>query len=229
MTPQDFRNLLEQTLADQTLNRSEKGVLRAALHTLQPDERQRAVFRSQAFDLARAAVSSSPQQAAAILDWLEEVLKSLVVSQQAEPTPAEVWFSPNDNCVARIRSFLAASKKTADLCVFTITDDRLTEAIIDAHQRGVRVRIITDDEKSLDPGSDISRLTNAGIPLRMDRSQYHMHHKFAVVDGESLLNGSFNWTRGAAENNEENFVISNDPRLVKAFVEAFETLWKQVG
>ena len=116
-----------------------------------------------------------------------------------------------------------------DLCVFTITDDRLTSAILEAHHRGVRIRIITDDDKAADLGSDAAQFLNAGIALRTDRSRYHMHHKFAVFDGTLLLNGSYNWTRGAAENNEENFIITSDRRLVEEFSAAFEKLWKQVG
>ena len=49
-------------------------------------------------------------------------------------------------------------------------------------------------------------LEQQGLPIRVDRSDYHMHHKYAVFDGKLLLTGSYNWTRSAARNNEENFV-----------------------
>ena len=111
----------------------------------------------------------------------------------------------------------------------TITDDRLTSAILEAHARSVRIRIITDDDKSADLGSDAARFLQAGIALRTDRSRYHMHHKFALFDGALLLNGSYNWTRGAAENNEENFIVTSDRRLVEEFSAAFERLWEHVG
>ena len=55
-----------------------------------------------------------------------------------------------------------------------------------------------------------------------------MHHKFAVFDSTILLNGSYNWTRGAASNNEENFVVTNNSRLVAIFSKAFEDLWQQL-
>jgi phosphatidylserine/phosphatidylglycerophosphate/cardiolipin synthase-like enzyme len=112
-----------------------------------------------------------------------------------------------------------------DICVFTIADDSLTEGILDAHQRGVAVRLISDDDKRHDSGSDIDRLRNAGIAVVLDDSEAHMHHKFAIFDGRWLLNGSFNWTRSASRINEENLVATNDPAQLRGFAEQFEALW----
>ena len=112
------------------------------------------------------------------------------------------------------------------MCVFTITDDRITTAILEAHARGVAVRVLTDDEKSHDLGSDIDRLRAAGIPCKMDvGNAAHMHHKFALFDGRRLMTGSFNWTRSASEQNEENLIVTADPALVAAFAGRFEMLW----
>jgi phosphatidylserine/phosphatidylglycerophosphate/cardiolipin synthase-like enzyme len=110
--------------------------------------------------------------------------------------------------------------------VFTITDDRITAAILEAHRRQIGLRIVTDNEKALDPGSDVERLRQAGVPLRIDRTPCHMHHKFALFDGELLLNGSYNWTRSAAENNEENLIVTSEPRLLKEFAGVFDQLWR---
>lgn len=99
--------------------------------------------------------------------------------------------------------------------------------MLEAHGRGVRVRIITDNDKAADLGSDADRFLQARIGLRVDRTAYHMHHKFAVFDSKVLLNGSYNWTRGAADNNEENFIVTNDRRLVTIFSKTFEDLWQQ--
>jgi phosphatidylserine/phosphatidylglycerophosphate/cardiolipin synthase-like enzyme len=52
-----------------------------------------------------------------------------------------------------------------------------------------------------------------------------MHHKYAVFDQKLLLNGSYNWTRGAAENNEENFLVLNHQPLVSRYQQHFQTLW----
>jgi phosphatidylserine/phosphatidylglycerophosphate/cardiolipin synthase-like enzyme len=120
---------------------------------------------------------------------------------------------------------LHACRKTADLCVYTITDDRISAEVLAAHRRGVAVRVVTDNEKAYDTGSDVLEMARAGIPVRIDDSPYFMHHKFALFDGDLLLTGSYNWTRGAADNNEENLILSNDRRLLTAFRGEFERLW----
>ena len=60
------------------------------------------------------------------------------------------------------------------------------------------------------------------MPVKVDRTPFHMHHKFAIFDGARLLNGSYNWTRGAANDNEENLIDTGDPRLLAAFRRQFE-------
>jgi len=80
-----------------------------------------------------------------------------------------------------------------------------------------------------DAGSDIELLQKAGINIRMDCSAQHMHHKFAVIDDERLLTGSYNWTRSAADYNYENLMVTNDVGLVKPFAEEFDRLWAMWG
>jgi len=56
-----------------------------------------------------------------------------------------------------------------------------------------------------------------------------MHHKYAVFDEKTTLTGSYNWTRSAAEYNEENIVITADSRITRQFLNEFEKLWKSLS
>ena len=122
-----------------------------------------------------------------------------------------------------IAGLLRYAARQIDVCVFTITDDRIADEILAAPRRGVAVRILTDEEKITDPGSDIKRFRSAGIAVRVDRSPHHMHHKFAVFDARTLLTGSYNWTRAASEHNKDNFIVTGDAHLVQAFSATFES------
>jgi phosphatidylserine/phosphatidylglycerophosphate/cardiolipin synthase-like enzyme len=189
-------------------------------------------MRARAFALAREQLTPervASGEAETLLQWLEGVIKLMLPDTGAPGVQAlaDACFSPDDDCPGRIRRLFSEARRSADVCVFTITDDRLTRAILDAHSSGVKVRIITDDQKSQDPGSDIEQLARAGVDVRADSSSFHMHHKFAIFDGALLLTGSYNWTRGAARDNQENLVITPDSRLVTRFAAAFDRLWER--
>jgi phosphatidylserine/phosphatidylglycerophosphate/cardiolipin synthase-like enzyme len=217
--------MLQQTLEDNQLSKSERQALKARLHDAALDDRLRAVLRSRVFEMARKKLDDA--RTIPIVDWLEEVSKLLLpFSTDGEPV-VEAHFSPGETCVRRIRGMLDSIRRSADVCVFTITDNRIAEGILAAHRRGATVRVVTDDEKAHDLGSDVKELARAGVPVRVDDSPYHMHHKFALFDDDLVLTGSYNWTRGAAESNEENLVLSNDRRLFNSFRGEFERLWKK--
>ena len=106
------------------------------------------------------------------------------------------------------------------------TNFEAARAVINIGEEITADEIISDDEKTLDLGSDIARMAEAGIPTRIDKSHSHMHHKFAVVDKNFSLTGSFNWTRSASDYNNENLLFTSDPRVVKALGDEFDRLWE---
>lgn len=224
MTPQEIDAWLVRTLEDRSLSRQERHALAGFVAAAGPGL-DRAAVRARAFALARAAPAAPGGPP--VLDWLEGVVRALAEAEPADRhgAVAEAHFSPGDDCWRAIVRWLDRARRSADVCVFTITDDRLAGAVLTAHRRGVAVRVVTDNSKADDAGSDVPRLRAAGVPVRIDRSPFHMHHKFAVFDGAALLTGSYNWTRGAASDNEENLIVTDDPRLVPPFVAAFERLW----
>ncbi|XP_037081078.1 mitochondrial cardiolipin hydrolase-like [Pollicipes pollicipes] len=74
-------------------------------------------------------------------------------------------------------------------------------------------------------GSQLQQLRRIGVPVFVKPKPFLMHHKFAVVDDEVLVCGSFNWTRQAALGNNEDVIITNNPQLVRPFVGEFHKLW----
>ena len=104
----------------------------------------------------------------------------------------------------------------------------ISEEIEALARRGVKVRIITDDEQMKSSGSDVEWLSKVpNILVRHDGdAESFMHNKFAIVDGCTLLNGSFNWTQSAVLRHRENLVITeNAPSLVRSFANEFDRLW----
>jgi len=222
----DFDTLdarLRATALDHSLDVAEKHELRALGTQLDGEQIRR--LRNTAFSIGRELILANPDAALDVLRWLEQVVRTLDVAQVVPTAGTTAYFSPGDACLTALQGLLAGARRTLDICVFTIADDRLTRFILEAHRRGVAVRIVTDDDKQSDTGSDIAQLAASGIPVRTDHAPVHMHHKFAIADGTRLANGSFNWTRSASIGNEENLVLSEDPGLVRVFAAQFERLW----
>lgn len=186
------------------------------------NQQQLAYIRNHCFEIAENKIAEG-LPVPMVMSGLKKLIK--VISIEKIPA-AEVYFSPGKTCKQAIIKLIDQAKKNIDICVFTISDNDISNAIINAHQRGVPVRVITDNDKSNDKGSDIKLLQAKGIPLVMDHSRYHMHNKYAVID-EALINGSFNWTRSASEKNQENIVVDRRPVLRAAFLERFDDLWQR--
>ncbi len=227
MKPEQIDELLTRTLDDYKVSRGEKKILDAIVREHGSAEHQLAFLRHRAFDVARQHLISP--DAKAVLDWLEDVVKAFQARVLNTSDDAQVFFSPGDDCPQIICRLMERVEQSVDICVFTITDDRITQAIRDAHVRGVDIRVITDNDKAFDPGSDVHRINNLGIPLRIDQSSHHMHHKYAIFDRTITLTGSYNWTRSADYHNEENFLTTENPSITRPYIGHFEKLWDALG
>ncbi|HWL89405.1 MAG TPA: phospholipase D-like domain-containing protein [Polyangiaceae bacterium] len=222
----ELEELVQATLRDGRLSRTERKMLDLALGQSPLPRDDLARLRERAFTLAKAQLADP--HARRLIEWLEDLVAVLTAGDGhagAKVRQSDAFFSPGDQCLHAVQSAFAGAHGRVDICVFTITDDRIAETILAAHRRGIALRIVTDNDKANDEGSDVGRLLRAGIPVRVDHSAYHMHHKFALFDGAFLLNGSYNWTRSAASNNDENLVLTHDTNLVHKFAEHFEKLW----
>ncbi|XP_056136517.1 mitochondrial cardiolipin hydrolase [Lampris incognitus] len=131
-----------------------------------------------------------------------------------------------ENSFSRLIRHIMSVSSSLDLCVFSFSNTLLSRAVLVLHSRGIAVRVLTDKDYSLITGSQIGFLRKAGICVRYDSVAVHMHHKFAVADGRRLITGSMNWTLTAVQNNKENVLITEEPDLVRPFIQEFQRLWE---
>lgn len=223
----DLLQLFRQSFTDSTLSAEEARHLRARLAGHQLHGAALEELRRQLFNIAQQRFNCLQDKTA--IRWLEAASALLLAPDVPAAAHSEVYFSPKDNCVGAIRGFIGRAARQLDVCVFTISDDRITDALLAAHRRGVHLRLLTDNDKLHDKGSDIQQLHAAGINVHIDRTDNHMHHKFAVADERTVLTGSYNWTRSAAEYNQENFLITDDPGLVQRYAQEFQRLWSSLA
>ncbi|MCP4501368.1 MAG: nuclease [Deltaproteobacteria bacterium] len=227
MDQHDLEKILDETFADRRVSHDEKQTLIDFFADVDQDYEKRAFIRNRVFALCRDHIQNEDAQV--ILKWALDMMKALdkPLAKDITRTPNIAKFSPGTDCLHKIQNLLRRSRKKVEICVFTITDDRISNEILRCHERGVHLRIITDDDKSEDLGSDIHRLVQKGVPVCMDQTSNHMHHKFALFDDHTLLTGSYNWTRSAASVNWENILVTGDEQLIRDYGGEFEKLWRQ--
>ena len=216
-------NFIKESFQTKEFYSRDKQTLKKLIMSKNPSNHQLNVLRSQFFELAHN--DSKDVDTIKTVTWLEEINKCLLPVKDKNQAENRCYFSPGDDCENAIVSCIRNAKYSVKICVFTISENVITNEIIVAKKRGVSVTIITDNDKLNDKGSDIRWLADEGIRIRIDESSNHMHHKFCIVDKEILLTGSYNWTKSAADRNQENILVTEDSKMVKAYLNEYEKLW----
>ncbi len=110
--------------------------------------------------------------------------------------------------------------------MYTWTHPALTEAVIRAHQRGLQVEVVLDRGQAQGVGQKtVEQLIEGGIEPCITSGLGLVHHKFAWIDGEYLINGSANWTKAAFTRNRDCFLILH--QLTEQQNAKMEALWKK--
>jgi phosphatidylserine/phosphatidylglycerophosphate/cardiolipin synthase-like enzyme len=109
-----------------------------------------------------------------------------------------------------------------------MTAAELAAALVAAKNRGVQIRVLTDQEKARAEMPATRILRRGGVTIRTlgVSEQSLMHHKFAVFDDRLVATGSYNWTNSAERANYENVVMLDDPGVVARFQREFNRLWQ---
>jgi phosphatidylserine/phosphatidylglycerophosphate/cardiolipin synthase-like enzyme len=154
------------------------------------------------------------------------------VGSPAQPGPAdaiEVYFAPEDRVARRVVELIDGAQREVVFLAFTLTSEAIADAIRERARQGVEVRGVLDAGQSANFGSRYLELREAGIDVRLDGNPDRMHHKVIVVDGTTVITGSYNFSRSAETVNDENLVVLHDPAAAAAFVDEFERVYAQAA
>jgi phosphatidylserine/phosphatidylglycerophosphate/cardiolipin synthase-like enzyme len=132
-------------------------------------------------------------------------------SRATENLPAwEVYFSPKGGATEAIIATLAKARTTVLVQAYSFTSAPIAKALLEAHQRGVKVEVILDKSQRTEKYSSADFLAHAGIPVKIDAAHAIAHNKVMIIDDATVITGSFNFTRAAEEQNAENLLIIHD-------------------
>jgi phosphatidylserine/phosphatidylglycerophosphate/cardiolipin synthase-like enzyme len=140
------------------------------------------------------------------------------------PLAVEAHFSPHGGCTDVIVRELRAAKHEVQVLAYGFTSRPIAQALVDAKLRGVNVDIVLDPSNEHDPHSDLHFLLEQGLVPLIDPHHAIAHNKVLLIDGRTILTGSFNFTQHAETANAENLVvIKGHPGLARAYRQDFDT------
>ena len=138
----------------------------------------------------------------------------------------EVAFSPNGGGAALIIRTIGEAKKTIQVQAYSFTNADIAKALLEAHKRGVNVRVVLDKSQETEKYTSATFLANSGVPVRIDDDFAIAHSKIMIIDGETVITGSFNFTKAAEERNAENvLVIRGNRELAKLYLQNWQWRW----
>jgi len=132
-------------------------------------------------------------------------------------TPVRVYFSPHGGATDALVEELGKVKATILVQAYSFTSAPITQALKEASQRGVKVRVVLDRSQRGEKYTSATFLVRAGIPVWIDASHQIAHNKVMVLDDETLVTGSFNFTKAAEQSNAENMLILKDRGLAAIY------------
>jgi phosphatidylserine/phosphatidylglycerophosphate/cardiolipin synthase-like enzyme len=138
-----------------------------------------------------------------------------------------VCFSRVQSCASLIIDLIDGASKSVYIMMYSFTSDEIANALIRAKNRGVEVKVVIESQQANVMGSEYGRLLGAGIEVKLDGNPRLMHHKVAIIDGIIVVTGSYNWSRAAENENDENLIIIIDPSIAEDYEKEFQRVWAQ--
>jgi phosphatidylserine/phosphatidylglycerophosphate/cardiolipin synthase-like enzyme len=133
--------------------------------------------------------------------------------------PMQIYFSPHGGCTDAVVQEINAAQHKIRVQAYSFTSTSIANALVEAHRRGVDVKVILDKKESREEHSVTDLLHDAGIPLSTDGIHAIAHNKIMIIDDEVVLTGSFNFTKQAEHSNAENLLVIRDRAVAAKYTD----------
>ncbi len=155
------------------------------------------------------AVGSAAPRSAATLE--------LDVPTVDNRTGWEACFVPGDNCTRLIVRSVGEARQEVLVQAYELTSVVIANALIEAHRRGVLVRVLVDKSQRHQRKSQARWLLGEGVEVLVDYRPGIAHNKVMVIDQTTVITGSFNFTDSAQNRNAENLLVEHDGALASRY------------
>lgn len=142
----------------------------------------------------------------------------------------ENYFAAEEEIAPIIAALIDGAEESVQFMAFSFTQEDIGEAMIARAEEGITVEGVFETTGSETEFSYYPDMSSAGLPnLRVlqDGNPRIMHHKVIIIDGKTVIFGSFNFSGSANDSNDENVVIVHDPTFAGFFQEEFGFVWAE--
>ncbi len=173
-------------------------------------------------------------------------LDNTQITVQFSPTsPIQPWGDSSNGLIGKT---LETASKSTDLALFVFSDQRIANILEKRHQQSVQIRALIEPQfayryysEALDMmGVALSNkckyevdnhpwsnpITTVGVPV-LPKGDL-LHHKFSVIDGQTVITGSHNWSDAANHGNDETLVVIKSPIIAAHYMREFARLYTKV-
>lgn len=148
--------------------------------------------------------------------WLE-----IYFTDPDAPNASDYEDGPDEALAAAID----AARLTVDVAVYNLNLWSIRNALLDAHARGVVVRVVAESD-NLD-GEEFQDLVDAGIEVLGDRREGLMHNKFVIIDRSEVWTGSVNFTLNGAYEDNNNLLLFRSSQIAEDYLVEFNEMFEE--
>jgi phosphatidylserine/phosphatidylglycerophosphate/cardiolipin synthase-like enzyme len=141
-------------------------------------------------------------------------------------TPIEVYFSPDDGVAAHIVSLIQGAQQSIYFLAYSFTSDDISEAMLVCAQAGVTVAgVFEESQVKSNTGDEYDKLRTAGLDVRLDGNRRNMHDKIILIDRQTVITGSYNFSANAEKKNDENVMVIHSTDIAALYMQEFEKVF----
>ena len=129
-----------------------------------------------------------------------------------------VCFSPHGGCTEAIVYQIDNAKSEILVLAYSFISTPIAKALVNAHKRGVHIEIILDKSNKSEKYSAGDFIVHMGVTTYIDSRHATAHNKIIIIDKETVITGSFNFTKAAEEKNAENLLIIRNKKLAEIYI-----------
>lgn len=146
------------------------------------------------------------------------------ISLPACPQP-EVYFCPEGQCKEAVMEELDKAEESIYFMLYSFTDPDIGDLLVKKHDEGIYLEGIVEKQQASSKYSQYHKLEQKGVHILIDKNKALMHHKVWIIDGKTVITGSYNPTRNGNLRNNENAIILRDLRIAHKFQAEFSKLF----